>query len=101
MIKVSVLYPNGEGATFDIDYYCNKHMPLVQRLIGGTLKGIAVDHGIDQPGSPAPFLAMGHLLFDSVADAQSALDTHGPQLMSDIPNYTNTEPIVQISQIRV
>jgi hypothetical protein len=27
MIKVSVLYPNSEGRTFDISYYCSKHMP--------------------------------------------------------------------------
>ena len=29
MIKVSVLYPNGEGKNFDMDYYCNQHVQLV------------------------------------------------------------------------
>ena len=28
MIKVAILYPNGEGKTFDMDYYPIKHMPL-------------------------------------------------------------------------
>ena len=27
MIRVSVLYPAKEGATFDHDYYARKHMP--------------------------------------------------------------------------
>jgi uncharacterized protein (TIGR02118 family) len=101
MIKLSVMYPNGAGATFDMDYYCNSHMALVRRLLGVTLKGIAVDQGIGQPGSPAPFLAIGYLMFDSVGDLQLALDTHGSKLMADIPNYTNTRPTIQVSEIRM
>lgn len=27
MIKVTVLYPNGEGNTFNREYYAQKHMP--------------------------------------------------------------------------
>jgi hypothetical protein len=30
MIKVSVLYPNNEGSKFDMSYYCNTHIPMVQ-----------------------------------------------------------------------
>ncbi len=30
MIKVTVLYPNEEGKKFDLDYYLNKHLPMVQ-----------------------------------------------------------------------
>ena len=101
MIKLSVMYPNGDGATFDMDYYCNSHMALVRQSLGAALKGIAVDQGIAQPGSPAPFLAIGHLMFDSVLDLQSALETHGAKLMADIPNYTNTKPTIQISEIRI
>jgi hypothetical protein len=29
MFKVSILYPNGEDKTFDMDYYVQKHMPMV------------------------------------------------------------------------
>ncbi len=32
MVKVSVLYPNEEGKSFDMAYYRNKHFPLVQQL---------------------------------------------------------------------
>jgi len=31
MVKVSVFYPNCKGTRFDIEYYCNRHIPLVQR----------------------------------------------------------------------
>jgi hypothetical protein len=43
MIKVSVLYPNGVGAKFDIDYYCTQHMPMVQEKCGSSLKGVGVE----------------------------------------------------------
>lgn len=101
MIKLSVLYPNGDSATFDMEYYCKSHMPMVRQSLGAALKGIVVDQGIGQPGSPAPFLAMGHLVFDSMVDLQSALDAHGPKLMADIPNYTNVQPTIQISEIKM
>jgi uncharacterized protein (TIGR02118 family) len=72
MIKLSVMYPNGDGATFDMEYYCKSHIPLVRQSLGASLKGVVVDQGIGQPGSPAPFLAMGHLMFDSLGQLQSA-----------------------------
>ena len=55
MIKVSVLYPNKPGAKFDMDYYCTKHMPLVQQRLGAACKSVAVEQGIAgaAPGAPA------------------------------------------------
>jgi uncharacterized protein (TIGR02118 family) len=44
---------------------------------------------------------MGHLLFDSVEAFQSALAAHGPTLLADIPNYTNTQPAFQVSEVKL
>jgi uncharacterized protein (TIGR02118 family) len=103
MIKVSVFYPNGEGKHFDMAYYCEKHMTLVQRLCGAPLKGMAVEHGVSgmATGSPAPFIAMGHLYFDSAEAFQSAFGPHLNEIVGDIPNYTNIEPSIQISEVRL
>jgi uncharacterized protein (TIGR02118 family) len=103
MIKVSVFYPNGEGKHFDMAYYCEKHMTLVQRLCGAPLKGMAVEHGVSgmATGSPAPFIAMGHLYFDSAEAFQAAFGPHLNEIVGDIPNYTNIEPIIQISEVRM
>lgn len=56
MIKVSVMYLKSEVATFDIDYYCNVHVPMVSELLGDALKVGAVDSGISggTPGKSAP-----------------------------------------------
>lgn len=46
MIKVSVLYPNHPGSTFDMAYYCDRHIPLVRQLLGAALKAVAVEQGV-------------------------------------------------------
>ena len=103
MIKVSVMYPAGAGATFDMAYYLKSHMPMVQKKLGASLKGMAVEEGLGgiPPGSPAPYLAMGHLLFDSVEAFGAEFTTHSASIMADIPNYTNTQPVIQISLVKL
>jgi len=103
VIKVSVFYANGEGKHFDIGYYCEKHMTMVKRLCGPALKGMAVEHGMSgmTASSPAPFMAMGHLYFDSVEAFQGAFGPHLNEIMSDVPKYTNVQPIVQISEVKI
>jgi len=103
MVKVSVLYPNGAGTKFDMTYYLNQHMPMVRRLLGSALKGVSVEHGIsgEQPGSPAPYIATGHLLFDSVQSFQASFAPHAQEIMEDIPKYTNSEPLLQIGEVKL
>jgi uncharacterized protein (TIGR02118 family) len=103
MIKVSVLYPNNQGAKFDIDYYCNKHIPMVQQKLGAACKTVAVEQGIAgaTPGSPPTFTAMGHLYFDSVQAFQTAFGPHAEAIMADIPNYTDIQPTIQISEVKI
>ncbi|MGQ0575731.1 MAG: EthD family reductase [Pseudonocardia sp.] len=103
MIKVSVYYPNSDGATFDMDYYVATHMPLVHDRCSPAIRGMSVDGGLagGAPGAPAPFAAVGHLLFDSVEDFQSAFGPHSDEIMGDIPNYTKIEPMIQISEVKL
>ena len=102
MIRASVMYPAGEGKTFDHAYYANKHMALVKERLGqlGLLR-CEVDRGLagGAPGSGAPFACIGHLYFNSVGEFQQAMKAHGRELMADVPNFTNIQPQVQISEI--
>jgi len=103
MVKVSVLYPNAADTKFDMTYYLNRHIPMVRRLLGSALKGVSVEHGISgaEPGSPAPYIAAGHLLFDSVQSFQASVMPHAQELTEDIPKYTNSKPLLQIGEIRL
>jgi uncharacterized protein (TIGR02118 family) len=103
MIKVSVLYPNGEHVRFDMDYYMNKHMPLVQDRLGAACKKVEVEEGLSgaAPDSPPPYRAVCRFLLDSVDAFQAAFGPHADEIMGDIPNYTDIEPIVQIGDVRM
>ena len=103
MIKVSIFYPNEEGKKFDMDYYLNSHIPMVQDKLGAALKGGSVDQGLNGgvPGSPATYIAMAHLLFDSMEAFQGAFGPHMDTILSDIPNYTDIQPAMQISDVKI
>lgn len=103
MIKVSVMYPNTAGSKFDMAHYLKTHMPLVQEKLGSALRGMAVDQGLGggQPGSPPAYLAVGHLMFDSLEVFQKGFSEHGKTFMADIPNYTNVQPTILISEVKL
>lgn len=101
MIKVSVLYPNSAGVRFDHDYYVNTHLPMVQRLMGDHLKGCQFEKGLagGAPGQPPAYVAVSHLICESVEAFQAGFGPHQREILSDVPNYTNAAPVLQISEI--
>jgi len=101
MIKVTIMYPSGEGKTFDMNYYSKKHMPMISSLFGKSLKLLEIDKGISgrTPDETIPYLAIGYLYFDNLADYQTSFSSHAEKILGDIPNYTNIQPIVQISEV--
>jgi len=103
MIKVSVFYPYGAGKRFDMTYYCDKHIPMVREKLGEACKSVAVEEGLagEEPGAPPAFVAMCHLCFESVEAFQRAFEAHAEAIMADIPNYTDIQPTLQISEVRL
>lgn len=102
MFKVTILYPNGEGKTFDMDYYEKKHMPMVARMLGENLKFYEIDKGIAgrAPGEQAPFLAVGYFYIRDVAEYNKAIAQNLDAIRNDFKEYTNVQPVVQIGEIR-
>lgn len=101
MFKVSVMYPNQEGARFDIHYYCTKHMDLVRQHLQPfglvrteVLKGISGTGGL-----PAPFICIGNLYFETADGYEKGAAASGGALRADIPHFTNVTPVRQISEI--
>jgi uncharacterized protein (TIGR02118 family) len=101
MIKVAILYPNGEGKTFDMNYYSTKHMPMAASLFGESLKAMSIDKGIagTVPDQPMPYLAIGYFYFEDMASMQKAMQPNTEKLVADVPNYTNIQPVLQISEV--
>jgi uncharacterized protein (TIGR02118 family) len=102
MVRISVMYPSGEGKMFDHAYYVDKHMTLVRERWGGMgLVRTEVDRGVagGAPGASAPYIAVGHVYFNSLTDFERASTAHGKELFADVPNFTNIQPQVQISEV--
>ncbi len=99
--KVTVMYPGGEGKTFDMDYYTKTHFPLVQKLMGDGMKGWAIDKGIVgiEPGTPPTYAVIGYLFFDNMAAYEEGMKNHGKEIRADISKYTNIIPVVQTSEV--
>jgi uncharacterized protein (TIGR02118 family) len=103
VIKVTIMYPNTPGALFDLDYYCNKHIPMVQKRLGELCKHCTVEKGLSGiiPGSLAAYIVISDFLFDSIDSFQSAFSPHGAEIMGDFIHYTNLVPLIQISEVMV
>ena len=103
MITSTVLYPNKDGATFDMDYYLTSHIPMLKRELGSALKGCIVEQGLGgrDPGTKAEFAVLCHLRFDSVESFHQAMEPVAAQIRNDVANYASEAPIVQLSDVIV
>lgn len=102
MVRLSILYPQTAESHFSMEYYINKHIPLViAKLKHMGLKRIHIEEGVGDavPNMPAPFAAIGYMTFTSVDELQRGFTRHGSEIMGDIPNFTNVQPLIQISRI--
>jgi uncharacterized protein (TIGR02118 family) len=101
MIKVTILYPNSEGARFDADHYLNVHMPMAIAAFGDQLRGVTVDFGLGggAPGARAPFRTICTFLFDSVEVFNKLFAAHAGALLADVPNYTDIQMVIQVGEV--
>ena len=93
MIRMSVLYPETEGATFDHDYYASTHVPLALEVWG--IDGASIDKGVN-----GPYVAAVHFTFESLEAMQAAMGSERTgELMADMANFATISPVLQTSEI--
>lgn len=100
MYILTVTYPNSEGATFDWDYYREKHLPNVGETFGPHGLGYAsvLKGEVQADGATPAFLAHTTLSFRDEGGAKAALASEGARaLMDDSKNFTSATPIVQFN----
>lgn len=100
--KVSILYPNGDGKTFDFDYYVNRHMPMVAGFLGKNLRFYEIDKGLTgrTATDKMPYLAIGYFYINDIAEYNKAVALNRDTIVADFKNYTNIQPVILISEIR-
>lgn len=93
MIRLSIYYPTTDGARFDHDYYATTHVP--RAVAAWSPAGADIERGID-----GPYVAAAHFTFESMDVMRAAFaapDT--PGIQADVANYTDIEPVRQISEV--
>jgi len=100
MAIVSVLYPKTADSRFDHDYYVETHAPLVKARWGGMgLVSATFIRGASQlDGGEHAFEMIGLLTFSTADQLKVALAAHGEEIIADIPNFTNVQPLIQLNQ---
>lgn len=102
MIRLTVLYPNTEGAWFNMDYYLQKHVALVkERIASFEPVRVDVEEGMTEavPNTPSPFCLIFSMTFESLEDLQTVMTMYGKELVADIANFTNIQVIMQTSRV--
>ena len=76
---------------------------IVEQKLKPALKRVEVEQGVagGAPNSPPAYVAVCHLSFDSIAAFEKAFNPNADAIMSDIPNYTDIEPVIQISEVKM
>jgi len=101
-VEVTVLYPNEEDATFDMDYYLSTHMPLVsENWQKYGLKGWRVIQFQPGPDGAKPqYSVQATLIWDGPEDLQKAMGAEETKtVMGDVPNFSNKSPILVAGQV--
>jgi uncharacterized protein (TIGR02118 family) len=105
---MTILYPAGEGIHFDPDYYRDHHLKLIMRLYGSSIRRFelrTVPAGASQavaapPGPPAQKFSAAVNIWIADFDAFNANNArHGPELVADVHNFTNSQPTIQFDDV--
>ncbi len=97
---ITVLYDNVEDATFDLDYYLARHMPLVdEKFKPFGMKGWRVLKSVTGPGDGRPkYSIVANLEFDTPEQFQAAVAAEAGPVFGDVPNFSNKSPVVVVGE---
>ena len=99
MIALKVMYPFAENISFDVDYYTQKHIPLVLKELGSACKKISVGMADTGNGQCPNYLIITSLHFESVREYEEAFSLSAHNILSDIKNFTEIVPEIEMLDI--
>ena len=91
------LVENTADATFNLDYYLKKHMPLVREKFGPH--GLKSWRVLKATGDKPPYSIIATLEFDTVDQFKAAVAAEGKPVFGDVPNFSNKSPVVVIGDV--
>lgn len=96
-VSFNVVYPNHEGARFDLAYYQATHIPMLMRAMSPS--AIQLIEGVPRGDAAPPFVMILHVQFASQAALDAALANPGmAELRADVANFTDIRPAIMFGR---
>jgi uncharacterized protein (TIGR02118 family) len=98
---MTILYPAGDGVTFDADYYRDRHLATIMHLYGKSISRFEL-RTVTPAGSsaaPVPYLAAVNIWIANLRAFEAGNAKHGKTLLADVPHFTNAQPSIQYDKI--
>jgi uncharacterized protein (TIGR02118 family) len=96
-MSLNVIYPNHDGARFDIRYYRDKHIPLAMKVMKAD--SVLLIEGVPMGASAAPYAMIAHFQFASPEALKAALDNpRMAEVRADVPTFTDIKPTVMLGK---
>jgi uncharacterized protein (TIGR02118 family) len=90
---MTILYPAGEGITFDADYYRDHHLVTIMRLYGSSISRFELRKVAPAAGAePVPFSAAVNIWIADMEAFAAGNAKHGKTLVEDVPNFSSVMP---------
>jgi uncharacterized protein (TIGR02118 family) len=91
---LTILYPNQDGAKWDVDYYRANHMTLIMRLYGTkAIKRFELRKGDrNMAGAKPEFIGTVNIYIQDQKSFDEAGKQHGQTLRDDVPKFSTVFP---------
>ena len=96
-MSLNVLYPNHEGARFNVTYYRDTHIPLAMKVMKAD--SVILIEGVPMGTAPAPYAMIAHFQFASPEALKAALDNpRMAEVRADVATFTDIKPTVMLGK---
>ena len=98
---LTILYPAGEGVTFNADYYRDHHLTMIMKLYTTTIQRFELRKVAASPAGapPAKYAAAINIWINDLPAFLENNQKHGKTMTDDVPNFTNGRPTIQFDKV--
>ena len=98
---MTILYPAGDGITFNADYYRDHHLVTIMSLYPKSISRFELRKVSPAPAGapPVPYSAAVNIWISDKTAFEADNAKNGATLVKDVPNFTNSQPTIQYDKI--
>jgi uncharacterized protein (TIGR02118 family) len=96
-MSLNVIYPNHDGARFDMSYYRSTHIPLAMKVMRAA--GFILIEGVPMGSVGAAYSMIAHFRFASAEAMRAALANPAmAEVRADVARFTDIKPTIMLGK---